>query len=197
MNNELVENIFKTRDQINHNGNGMNSLIGNGNVMTTPGYEEMVRQEAINKFNDEVEGKKLEWEQKLKDQEQHAKEIDEKMQDMEIMPINSYVLVQPFAKNPFQKMKQIGSIVIPEYEGAFKNPDSGMEDFEDNLSCQAVVIEVSPSCRYVKEGDVVYYRKVNGVPIPFFGQGYEVVAEQQIQVVINSGLKERFENLNK
>jgi hypothetical protein len=47
-------------------------------------------------------------------------------------------------------------------------------------------------CKFVKEGDVVYYRRVSGVPIPFFRQGLEVVAEQQIQVVINENLKKRF-----
>ena len=47
----------------------------------------------------------------------------------------------------------------------------------------------------IKEGDDIYYRRACGVPVPFFRQGFEVVAEQQIQAVINEGLTERFKNI--
>jgi hypothetical protein len=104
--------------------------------------------------------------------------------------------VKPYAKNPFEKVEVTKSgLVIPTYDGKFKNPDTGEEDQEVNLSVQAQVIEASPACKYVKEGDVVYYRRVSAVPIPFFNQGLEVVAENSIQVVINSDLKKRFETL--
>ena len=194
---EILESVLNTKNTlIRGDENGVNPLMGNGDVfIMTPTVKEMAEQEAVAKVNNAIEETKAEWEQKLKDQEEHAKEIDEKMKDMEIVPINSYVLVQPFKKNPFMKLKQVGSFVLPEYEGRFKNPDSGVEDYEDNLSVQATVVEVSPLCKFVKEGDVVYYRKASGVPVPFFGMGFEVIAEQQIQVVINSGLKERFSQM--
>ena len=57
---------------------------------------------------------------------------------------------------------------------------------------EATVIEVAPDCKFVKEGDIIYYRRVSAVPIPFFRQGFEVVSENSIQVVINEGLKKRF-----
>lgn len=190
-----AESIFKTQNQlVRGDMNGKNSLMGNGEVfIMSPTVEEMAKKEATIKFNQQVEEARADWDARINEQEAHAKEMEEKMKDLQIVPINSYVLVQPYAKNPFQKMKVTDSgLIIPEYTGVFKNPDSGMEDQEENLSVQALVIETSPLCKFVKEGDIVYYRRACGVPIPFFSQGFEVVAEQQIQVVVNSGLKDRY-----
>lgn len=190
-----AESVFKTQNQlVRGDMNGKNSLMGNGEVfIMSPTVEEMAKKEATIKFNQQVEEARADWDAKINEQEAHAKEMEEKMKDLQIVPINSYVLVQPYAKNPFQKMKVTDSgLIIPEYTGVFKNPDSGMEDQEENLSVQALVIETSPLCKFVKEGDIVYYRRACGVPIPFFSQGFEVVAEQQIQVVVNSGLKDRY-----
>lgn len=148
--------------------------------------------------NDAIDAYKKALDEKTQNELEYAAKITKEMESLEIMPINTYVLVKPYAKNPFEKVEVTDSgIIIPTYDGKFKNPDTGEEDTEVNLSVQAQVIEVSPACKYVKEGDVVYYRRVSGVPIPFFKQGLEVVAENSIQVVINSGLKERFEMLKK
>lgn len=193
---DTVESVLRTKNQlVRGDVNGKNDLMGNGDVfIMSPTVKEMVESEAKIKFNDQVEEAKSEWESKIKEQEEHAKVMDEKMKDLQIVPINNYVLVQPYAKNPFQKLKVTDSgLIIPEYTGVFKNPDSGEMDQEENLSVQALVIEASPLCKFVKEGDIVYYRRACGVPIPFFSQGFEVVAEQQIQVVVNSGLKDRFD----
>lgn len=191
----MIESVLNSKNQLGKElGNGKNYLMGNGDVFVmSPTVNEMAKTEAKIKFNQQVEEAKADWDTKINEQEEHAKEMEEKMKDLQIVPINSYVLVQPYAKNPFQKMKVTESgLIIPEYTGVFKNPDSGMEDQEENLSVQALVIEVSPLCKFVKEGDIIYYRRACGVPIPFFGQGFEVVAEQQIQVVVNSGLKDRY-----
>ena len=196
MNNaSTLEAILKTKNQLNkENGNGKNSFMGNGDVfIMSPTVQDMAKQETKVKFNEQIEEAKAEWDAKIKEQENHAKLMDEKMKDLQIMPINSYVLVQPYAKNPFQKLKVTESgLILPEYTGTFKNPDSGEMDQEENLSVQALVVETSPTCKFVKEGDIIYYRRACGVPIPFFGQGFEVVAEPQIQVVVNSGLKDRY-----
>ena len=192
----MIEEIFKSQNQLGKEaGNGKNSLMGNGDVfIMSPSVNDLAKKEATIKFNQQVEEARADWDAKINEQEAHAKEMEEKMKDLQIVPINSYVLVQPYAKNPFQKMKVTDSgLIIPEYTGIFKNPDSGMEDQEENLSVQALVIETSPLCKFVKEGDIIYYRRACGVPIPFFGQGFEVVAEQQIQVVVNSGLKDRYD----
>lgn len=192
---DTAESVLKTKNQlVRGDMNGINPLMGNGDVfIMSPSIKEMTERDAKVKFNQQIEEAKAEWDAKINEQEAHAKEMEEKMKDLQIVPINSYVLVQPYSKNPFQKMKVTDSgLIIPEYTGVFKNPDSGEEDQEQNLSVQALVIEVSPLCKFVKEGDIIYYRRACGVPIPFFNQGFEVVAEQQIQVVVNSGLKDRY-----
>lgn len=194
----VAEAVFKTKNQlVTGDRNGYNPLVGNGNTfLMDPNLKEAVERDAKVAFNNKVEEETEAWNQRIAEQEQHAKEMEEKMRDLEIVPINSYVMVQPYKKNPFQKLEVTKTgIILPEYMGTFKNPDSGEEDQEENLSVQALVIEVSPLCKFVREGDVVYYRRACGVPIPFFSQGLEVVAEQQIHAVVNSGLKKRFSKI--
>ena len=123
-----------------------------------------------------------------------GKEVTERAKDMEIVPMNNYILVRPYSENPFEAMREENGIIIPVYDGSFKNPDTGEDDKEYNISKQADVIEVGPMVKYVQPGDVVYYREACQVPVPFFGQGLYVVAENQIHVVINTKVKERFNN---
>lgn len=183
------------------NNNGKMNLVGNGNAISFAGINDdpFIKEKksaAVDIHNKAVDSYTQAVKSKYKSELQKAEEITQKMQTLEIMPIGVYVLVKPYAKNPYQKIEVTDSgIIIPEYIGAFKNPDSGEDDKEDNLSVQATVIAVSPTCKYVKEGDDIYYRRASGVPVPFFRQGLEVVAESQIQVVINEGLTERFKNM--
>ena len=183
-------------------GNGKSDLMFGGNAVSMIVDEKgnkATMKEAAKFHNQAVNNYVKVLNSKINDEMEEAKKITNKMNTMEIMPINSYVLVKPYDRNPFDKVEVTDSgLYIPSMSDnrTFKNPDSGEDDTEVNLSVQAQVIEVSPSCKYVKEGDVVYYRRVSGVPIPFFRQGFEVVSEQQIQVVINEGLKERFKKLN-
>lgn len=180
--------------------NGKSDLMFGGNsismIVNNMG-ESMVNEKVQEMHNKAVDNYTKVLNKKMDKELEEAKKATEKMDSLEIVPINNYVLVKPYDKNPFDKIEITNSgIYIPSMSDNrdFKNPDSGEMDTEVNLSVQAQVIEVSPSCKFVKEGDVVYYRRVSGVPIPFFRQGFEVVAEQQIQVVINEGLKERFKN---
>lgn len=177
--------------------NGTTDLAfgGKGVFMTDAKGNDACKKEAIKIHNKVIDGYTKALADKTNTELEEAQKITEKMKSFEIMPINNYVLVKPYEKNPFDKVEVTDSgIFIPGMSDGrtFKNPDSGEEDEEVNLSVQAQVIEVSPSCKYIKEGDVVYYRRVSGVPIPFFRQGLEVVAETSIQVVINEGLTKRF-----
>ena len=158
--------------------------------------DDATREKAVEVFNENFEHKKNIVAQQIEEELKESQEITKRMDSMEIVPLGTYVLVRPYAKNPFEKLVEEGGIIMTTYDGSFTNPDSGEQDTEYNLSVQADVIEVGPACKYVKEGDIVYYRRACGVPIPFFRQGLEVVAEQQIHVVINEGIKERFAKLN-
>lgn len=162
------------------------------------GIDELTREAAVEMHNKAVDDYTKELNKQIKDDLKRAEEITEKMSNMEIMPSGMYILCKPYAKNPYQKIEVTDSgLIIPEYSGRFKNPDSGEDDVEEQLTVVATVLEVGPLVKYVKSGDDIYYRKQQGVPVPFFRQGLEVVAEPQIQVIINSGLKNRFAQITK
>lgn len=174
-------------------------LMGNGNVVSFVGADgsnlnERAAKEAHNKAVKAAEDViKEQTERAL----QQAKEVREKASQLDVVPINQYVLVKPYAKNPFELMDITESgIIIPEYSGIFKNPDTGEMDKEENIMVVADVIEVSPSNKYVKVGDMVYYKRPQEVPLPFLRQGFKCVAEQAIVAVINENLKERFKDFN-
>lgn len=158
--------------------------------------DEATRKQAIESFNKENEKVKKTVQENIDRKLEKGKQVIENAKNMEIIPMNSYILVRPYDENPFEAMREEGGIIIPVYDGAFKNPDTGEEDREYNLSKQADVIEVGPMVKYVKPGDVVYYREACQVPVPFFNQGLYVVSEHQIHVVINEGVKKRFEEIN-
>lgn len=196
---DVAMNVWNTTNQAGHtDGNGKNSLIGNGETwVSAPSLETLKEREMQATHNSMVEEEKAKWDSKIDEELKRAEEIVDKMDTMEIMPINSYVLCKPYSKNPFQKItvSEKSGLIIGLQERQFKNQDTGEIQLEDNLSVQAHVIEVSPMCKFVKEGDDIFFRRSSGVPVPFFGQGFEVVAESSIQVVINEGLKKRFEQM--
>jgi len=180
--------------------NGKMNYFGGDLAVSMAGaktLEEATREQAIESYNAKNQEIADQVRANIERQLEEGKKLDEKMNSLEIVPLNNYVLVRPYDENPFEKLVEEGGILIAKPGGQFKNPDTGEQDTEYNFSCQADVIEVGPACKYVKEGDIVYYRKACAVPIPFFRQGFEVVAEPQIHVVINEGIKARFANLEK
>lgn len=170
-------------------------IYGGGDISVgmTSTIDDEVKKQAALAFNAAAEAKKQELDSHIKSELETAKEISEKMDSMEIVPVGAYVLVRPYKKNPFEMLEIQDGILVPTHDNLFKSPDTGEIEEEYNFSVQADVIEVGPACKYVKEGDIVYYRRAQGIPIPFFKQGFEVVSENQIQVVINTNVKERFE----
>lgn len=163
-----------------------------GNDLTVSMNTDNVVQE----FNKAVEEKRDYVKEELDRKLKAGREVIENSQKLEIVPTNNYVLIRPFAENPFEALREENGLIIPSYDGKFKNPDTGEEDQEYNISSQAEVVEVGPMVKYVQPGDVIYYRSHCTSPIPFFSQGLEVIAENQIHVVINEGVKERFKKIN-
>lgn len=159
---------------------------------------EMERDAAVKMHNEAIDAKTKALNAKVKEEMDKAKEITEKMESMEIMPCGNYVLVNPYKKNPYEKIEVTNSgLVIPMYDGSFKNPDTGEEDTKENFACQGTVIAVGPLVKWIKEGDDIFYRRAQAVPVPFFKLGYEVVAEQQIQCVVNEGISARWDSIKK
>ena len=90
------------------------------------GFKDLKKEAAVEAHNKAVDTYTKALNKNIKDELEKAEEVTEKMNSMEIMPINSYVLVRPYAKNPYQKIEVTkGGLIIPEYDGAFKNPEIG------------------------------------------------------------------------
>ena len=143
-------------------------------------------------YNEKLENLSNDLEEDIKRRLEDGEKMEQKMLSLEIMPILNYILVRPFEKNPYVALKMKGNIVLSGYNGNFVNPDSGESDQEEQMIIVGTVIEVGPECKYIKEGDDVFYTKTSLVPIPFFGKGFQLVNENRIAVVVNKGLKERF-----
>jgi hypothetical protein len=127
--------------------------------------------------------------------EELAKNVIDNANNLQIMPINSYVLVKPYSVNPYAKIKvSEGGLAMNTTEHKIFNTDKGEEETPDVWERVGTVIEVSPTCKFIKEGDDIFYRKMQAIPVNFFDLGFEVVSENQILVAINEGLKERFKN---
>lgn len=157
---------------------------------------DLEREAAADMHNKAIDARAQAWNNKIKDELEKAKEITEKMQTMEIMPCGNYVLVRPYAKNPYEKIEVTNSgLVIPEFDGKFMNPDTGEEDTRENFACQGTVLAVGPLVKWIQEGDDIFYRRAQAVPVPFFRQGFEVVPETCIQAVVNEGIQARWDAL--
>lgn len=119
------------------------------------------------------------------------KEIEAKLEKLEILPLGSRIILLPYLRNPYRKIVSDGGILI-DYDGSFTNPDSGEQDkLPQGIVC-GKVIEIGPECKWVKPGDDIYYDSRTTLPIPFYSQGYHTLAEQQVLCVLNEELKKRF-----
>ena len=123
-------------------------------------------------------------------------EIDAKIEKLEILPLGSRVIFVPYPENPYKKIITDSGIIV-DYNGSFMNPDSGEKDtLTLGIGC-GKIIEVGPECKYAKSGDDFYYDTRVVQPIPFYNQGYQTLAEQQIICILNEGLTDRFNELKK
>ena len=123
-------------------------------------------------------------------QKKKQEEINKKLEKLELLPMGSKIIILPYPENPYKKVIQ-GSIIV-DYTGDFINPDSGEKDKLKELVACAKVIEVGPECKYLKQGDDIYFDTRSVYPVPFMSCGYQLTTEQQVLCVLNESLKERF-----
>lgn len=158
----------------------------------------IIKKERANKFNSQVDAYKEALEENNKKTEQAQKEVQYDIEKAELKPMFSRIIVKPLAHNPFQKVQMQGSLIVD--AGGYTphaelNPISGQYEEQKEFIVTGCVVEVGPETKYLKEGDVVYYRRDTVVPVPFFKQGLVSLAENQVIVVVNEGLTERFNNV--
>ncbi|MGV8961813.1 MAG: hypothetical protein ACOH2V_00260 [Candidatus Saccharimonadaceae bacterium] len=123
-------------------------------------------------------------------QEKKQKELDTKLETLELLPMLNKVILLPYPRNPYKKI--LNGKIIMDNSGSFKNPDSGEQDDLKELVGCAKVIEIGPEAKYLKAGDDVFYDTRTCYPVPFMSQGYLLTGESQILCVLNENLKQRF-----
>ena len=160
--------------------------------------DSLIKKEKARKFNSEVEKYNEKLEQNNKDFKESQDKIEYDISKAEIKPMFSRILVQPFKVNPFQKMKVENGLIID--TGGYTphtqlNEQTGRYEEQKQFIVTGCVVEVGPEVKYLKEGDVIFYRVDTAVPVPFFKQGFVSLAESQIIAVVNEGLQDRFNNI--
>ena len=178
-------------------------LLGTDSNFTSVNMKEnsldsLIKKEKARKFNSEVEKYNEKLEQNNKDFEESQNKVEYDISRAEIKPMFSRILVQPFKVNPFQKMKIENGLIID--TGGYTphtqlNEQTGRYEEQKQFIVTGCVIEVGPEVKYLKEGDVIFYRVDTAVPVPFFKQGFVSLAESQIIAVVNEGLQDRFNNI--
>ena len=158
----------------------------------------IIKKEKANKFNSQVDAYKEALEENNKKTEQAQYEVLYDIEKAELKPMFSRIIVKPLAHNPFQKVQMQGSLIVD--AGGYTphaelNPVSGQYEEQREFIVTGCVVEVGPETKYLKEGDVIYYRRDTVVPVPFFKQGLVSLAENQVIAVVNEGLTERFNNV--
>lgn len=158
----------------------------------------LIKKEKANKFNSQVDAYKEALEENNKKTEQAQNEVQYDIEKAELKPMFSRIIVKPLAHNPFQKVQMQGSLIVD--AGGYTphaelNPISGQYEEQKEFIVTGCVIEVGPETKYLKEGDVVYYRRDTVVPVPFFKQGLVSLAENQVIAVVAESLSERFKNM--
>lgn len=178
-------------------------LLGTDNNFTSINMKEnsidsLVKKEKARKFNSEVEQYNEQLEKNNKDFNESQEKVEYDINKAEIKPMFARVLVQPFKVNPFQQMKVEKGLIID--TGGYTphaqlNEQTGRYEEQKQFIVTGCVIEVGPEVKYLKEGDVIYYRVDTAVPVPFFKQGFVSLSESQIIAVVNEGLQDRFDNI--
>ena len=161
--------------------------------------EDVINKRNTEKFNNMVDKYTEEFDKHSANIEEFAKKVNDNVQNIEIMPLQSYILVKEFEENPFQRIvrdSKSGLIIdtgglAPQY----KNTDNGQIEEEEQFIKVGVVQEVGPECRYLKQGDAVFYPKNASIPVPFYKQKLIQVNETRVLAVVNEFLTERFEQI--
>ena len=173
-------------------------MEGMGEHFSMSDSSELLTREKQEKFNASVDEYVDKFDKHKKELENYAKTISEDIDGLEIMPMYSYALIQPFETNPFQQVKISDGGIITDLGGmtpTYKSNETGEYEEAERYIKVGTVIETGHKCEFLKPGDIVFYTIASECMVPFFRQGFVVVAEQRILAVVNSELTKRREEV--
>lgn len=172
--------------------NGMEST-GTPIVVNGKSADIILAEEKKGKFNTQVDEYVDKFEKHNKALENYAEELSKDINGLEILPMSSYALIKPFESNPFQRVKVESGIItdLGGFTPTYKSHEDGQIHEEEQFIHVGTVIDTGWKCEFLKAGDVVFYTTASEAMIPFFKQGFVVVAESRIMAVVNEKLTER------
>lgn len=189
---------YTENDRIARNVAGLESNASYFNMGDDQSLETLFNRQKAEVFNNQVEEYVEKFNKHSDLLKQYTESVKSNMNTVEIKPMFSRVLVKPFEQNPFQQIKVSESGLITDLGGmtpTYKSNDTGEWEEERQFIVTGTVIDVGPECKYLAEGDVIFYRVDTAVPVPFFKQGLVSLAENQVISVVNEGLTERFNRI--
>ena len=166
--------------------------------MSEDSIESTLRKDKTTQYNKELEKYQEQLESNNEKFKKGQEQLEYDINKVEIKHMFSRLLIKPFEINPFQKMEVKGGLIVD--AGGYTphvevNPMTGKYEEQKQFIITGYVVEVGPETKYLREGDVVYYRIDTSIPVPFFKQGLVSVNENQIIAVVNEGLEDRFNNI--
>ena len=172
--------------------NGMEST-GTPIVVNGKAADIILAEEKKGRFNTQVDEYVDKFEKHNKALERYAEELSKDINGLEILPMGSYALIKPFESNPFQRVKVESGIItdLGGYTPTYKSHEDGQIHEEEQFIHVGTVIDTGWKCEFLKAGDVVFYTTASEAMVPFFKQGFVVVAESRIMAVVNEKLTER------
>jgi len=184
--------VYETVAGVESEGREMFDMSGGKDL------KEVALDTARDKYNERVQSYMDKLNEREKFIEEYTKGLTDDLNKLEIKPLYEGVLIKELAQNPFQKIEKVGKLIM--VSGGLapienKSHETGEWEEEESFIHYGVVQEVGPTCKYLKEGDVVMWRKPSETPVPFYGQGLVLVNEHSIMITVNIGLAERFKNL--
>lgn len=159
--------------------------------------EQLAQEKAKDTLNANIDNYTERLDKHAKLLEEYKRKFVDDMKGVELKPVYEGVLIKPFDVNPFQQIKKEGNLIVdtgglvPEY----KSHEDGSIHEEEQYVKVGIVVEVGPTVKYVREGDIVMWRKPSQLPIPFYKQGFVLVGEHSLVVTVNEGLTERFNEI--
>ena len=99
--------------------------------------------------------------------------------EVDIIPVNNNVLIQPYLQNPYRHIETTASGLIVGIESSktYKSNETGeIEQNNEVIKC-GKVLAVGPACKNVSVGDDVYYTTYSEAKLPFRKKGYVIVGE--------------------
>lgn len=107
----------------------------------------------------------------------------------QIRPTGCRVLVRPMDYNPYENAATESGLVLT--GGLFENPDDGNIDRKDSPIWCAEVMAIGTDCKLIRPGDHVIVVKNSLMPVPYKGELWFAVGEQNVVVVLADDLDER------